>query len=416
MEYDLIIIGLGPAGQKMALEARKLNKSVLVFEKNKAGGTCLNTGCIPTKSILHDSSRENWQECLLRERDIVSKFNKAIEKDFKNKGIEIIFDEASLDVDKKCVICDNTEYKTQNIVIATGSKPLEIPNFKYDHETILSSDDIFNMSELPKSIAIIGSGAIGIEWARIFNNFKVKVSVIEAMEHLLPAMDIDISKRIERIFKINKIDYYLGTSAVSFENGILKLGCGKEIECEKVLVGVGRRKVLPNIKDDKELVINDDFTTNYSGIYAIGDITKYPMLAHSAGYQAKRLINGIYKKNDKNDAVIPSVIYGEPEIASAGIREQDIQNKDEYEIYNMLIGALPKAWCDNQTDGFIKIITKDNMIKGAHIVSKEASSMIGSILVSMKANINTEEFKEIVFPHPTLLEGLSEVFEFKKTI
>lgn len=415
MEYDLIVIGLGPSGQEIALSASKLQKNVLVFEKNKVGGTCLNVGCVPTKSILHNSKNLSWTECLSKQKDIVLKFNKAVEKDFKNRGIEIIFDEATIDVDKKCVVCGGKEYYAKEIIIATGSKPFEIKGFEFNHKDILSSDDIFNMETLPKSIGIIGSGAIGIEWALIFNNLNVKVTVIEAQQNLLPSMDIDVSKRIERIFKINKIDFYKGTSAQSFENGVLKLENGVEIEAEKVLVGVGRKKVLPKIKGDKELKINENFETNYKNIYGIGDITAYPMLAHSASYQARVLMDKIYNNKElKEDALIPSVIYGEIEVASVGIKEQDIQDLNEYKIYNMPVACLVKAWCDCQTDGFIKIIVKDNKIKGAHIVSKEASSIIGTILCAMKSEMDIQDFKQIIFPHPTLLEGLHNVFEFKR--
>jgi len=414
MKYDLIIIGLGPAGQKLALEANKRNKKVLVFEKNKAGGTCLNVGCIPTKAILNDIKTSSWEECIIRKNNIVSKFNSAIEKDFEKRGIQIIKGEATLDYLNKKVIYKNQEYCADKIVIATGSEPFEIKGLEFDHQNILSSDDIFNLEKLPKSIAIIGSGAIGIEWTRILNSKGIETFVIEAKEHLLPQMDIDISKRIERIFKINKIKYFTNTVAMSFKNGILELSTGETINVEKVLVAVGRKKLFPKCLQEDILKINDDFTTNYKDIYSIGDTTNYPMLAHSATHQAEMLALNLYEnKNIKTDFLIPSVIYGEPEIASVGIKEQDI-NKENYEIYNMPILALPKAWCDNQTEGFIKIIAKDNLIKGAHIISKEASSLLTSVMVAIENNVTIDNFRKIIFPHPTLSEGLSQVFDFKK--
>lgn len=414
MKYDLGIIGFGPGGQKAALLAKKAGLSVIIFEKNRPGGTCLNLGCIPTKSILHDSQTKDFKYAVERQKKIKEKLNSAIEHDFKNKGIEIVYGEAKIVCknNKPEIECDNKIYETENVIISTGSKPYELPDLKFDNNFIISSDDIFKMQTLPKSIAIIGSGAIGVEWARIFNNFGVEVRIIELASHLLPNMDIDISKRLERIFRMKKIKFYPETKVEKVSSNKIKLSNGEEFETEKILVAVGRKKVMPEIKGVEEFEIRDDFTTSIPNVFAIGDITNNPMLAHCASYEANIVINKIFKskelKLNKNE--IPSVVYGTPEIASIGLREQDI-NPGEYKILNLPISFLPKSWCDDNIDGFIKLITKDNFVCGAHIISNEASALIVQIAIIMKGKLTLDKIKEIIFPHPTYSEGILEAIE-----
>ena len=419
--YDLIVVGLGPGGLRAVNIALENNMSVLAFEKEAVGGCCLNKGCIPTKAILHSSEvykefknsnklglevegeiKADIQKIIDRKNKIVSSFNSAAAKELTKKGAEIIFKKAEIDFENLVV---NKKYKAKNIIIATGSMPFELPNLPFDGDKILSSDDVLNMNELPNSIAIIGSGAIGIEWARIFSNLGVQTTIIEKAPNLLPLMDTSIQKRMDRMFKIQRVKTYTNKTAIKFENNKLILDDNTEIEIEKILVAVGRKRVIPN-----GLTINKDLTTNYKNVYAIGDIIATKMLAHTASMQADFVMNKILNKKTEltEDEMIPSVIYGNPEIASIGINEQDIENIEEYKIYNLPITFLPKSWCDNQTEGFIKIITKDNLIKGAHIVSSEASSLITQIQIMMKTNYKVSEIKDIVFAHPTYSEGIYE--------
>lgn len=413
MLYDLAILGLGPAGQKLALLAHEKGQKVIVFEQNLPGGTCLNLGCIPTKSILHDSHKKvSWGEMIDRKSSITKRFNRAIEKDFKDKGIEIIYGVAKINPEKSLVVCNNEEYKAKNIVIATGSSPFELSNLPFDKDFILSSDDLFDLTELPKSIVIVGSGAIGIEWARIFNSLGVEVTIVEKAQSLLPTFDIDISKRTERIFKINKIKFYVDTTVSKAQKGKITLSNDEIINAEKVLVAVGRKKILPKSLGG-EIILNQDFSTNFKNIWAIGDVTKYPMLAHCASYQAKCLAGELFEnaKCNFDTNLIPSIIYGDIETASVGVKEQDIADEKDIEIHNLPIAFLPKAWCDDCIEGFIKIITKKDKIIGAHIISKEASSLLTAILVAMKAKMSVTQLKEIIYPHPTYAEGILEALE-----
>ena len=402
--FDYGIIGGGPAGYTAAMLLAKQGFSVVLFEKDKLGGTCLNRGCIPTKSFLHSSelyskilkseeigiSFENLKFDFLKvieQKDkTVEKVRKALELAVKNSGVKTVYEEA-------CIIRENTIkageeiYTIKNIILASGSKPKEILGFEFDGEFILSSDDILNITSLPSKVLIVGSGAIGIEWARIFSNFGVKVYISEIAEHLLPNADIEVSKRIERIFKQNGITFYLKNRIEKIDGRTVFLQNGEEINPDFILSAVGREPVC-NIEGCSSI---------------IGDACGEIQLAHYAIQQAKKIALGTECHKD----LIPSVIYGEPEIAWLGIREQDCD--ETYKIVKLPITALGKSWCDNSTEGFIKVITKQNQICGVHIVSKEASAMIHTFLVAMQNNISIDNLKNICFAHPTYSEGIAEV-------
>lgn len=405
MEFDYGIIGGGPAGFTTAMMLAKKGLSVVLFEKDKLGGTCLNRGCIPTKSLLHSS--EIYKQTLdltkygleveiksfdfskvAEKRDLtVEKIRKGLELAVKNSGVVTVYGEA-LKKDDKTVIANGEEYKVKNLIYATGAKPRELKGLEFDGEFTLNSDDVLKLNKLPKSVLIIGSGAIGIEWARIFSNYGVEVSIVEMAEHLIPLADIEVSKRIERIFKQNKIKYYLTDCVEKIESKVVTLKSGMVIEPNFVLSAVGR---VPEPIADMDAIIGD----------ASGQI----QLAHYAIQQGVNLVNGKDTRLDKN--LIPSVIYGEPEIAWVGLREQDCD--ETYHKASLPITALGKSWCDDATEGFIKIIVKDDKIVGAHIVSKEASALIQQILIAMQNEITVPKLKEVCFAHPTFSEGIFEV-------
>lgn len=427
MKYDVAIVGLGPAGIRFAQESLKFGLKTIAFEKSSVGGTCLNLGCIPTKTMLNcsevflcacksfpssiDKNSVSYESFCDKKDKIVSKLSSAVQKDLINKGLMIINSEAKIVVNNSGaqIIADNQVYEAEKIIIATGSKPLELKGLEFDSKNIISSDDLLSLKSLPESILIVGSGAIGVEWARILSSFGCAVSVVEKAPNLLPLMDKDISARVERIFKISKIKYYKSVSLESFENKKAILSDGTELSCDMVLCAAGRKKVFPEFENDFSLEIYDNCKTNVQNLFVIGDVSGEKMLAHAASYQAYALFENLYKAKEFKIPDIPSVIYGSPEIASIGIKEQDISDDIEsYKIYKLPISFLPKAWCDDSVDGFIKIITKNDKILGAHIVSKEASAIIMQISIAMKANFGVDDLKEIIFPHPTYSEGIIE--------
>lgn len=402
-KYDLGIIGGGPAGYTAALHARAKGLSVVMFEKDKVGGVCLNKGCIPTKAILHSAQVYEDLKCsedlgikceglsfdfarvIERKERTVEKLRKNLELTLKNSGVVTVNSKAEI-ITKNKIETDGEFFECGKIIAATGSSPRALKGIDFDHKFVLNSDDILNLSVLPKSIAIIGSGAIGIEWARIFSAFDVEVTIIEAAEHLLPLADVEVSKRIERIFKSKKIKMYLSNGVQKIEDKKVYLSSGDIIEPECVLLAVGRKPVI----DEK-----------IDGVTYLGDAYGSIQLAHFAIKQAVAEITGV----EFDEKLVPSVVYGCPEIAWIGLREQDLE-EGTYKKANLLISALGKSHCDNCSDGFIKILSRNGKIIGAHVVSKEASSLIQEITIAMQNNIAIEDLKKVCFAHPTYSEGI----------
>lgn len=414
-QFDLGIIGGGPAGYTAAFQARAKGLSVVMFEKDKVGGVCLNRGCIPTKAILHSAelyeemksaeilgiTAENlsfdYSKVVEHKDKVVEKLRKSLELSLKNAGVVVVNAEAEVctlqpslhDTNAPSIeqICANGEtYECARVITATGSKPRDFEGLRFDHKFILSSDDILELKTLPKSIVIIGSGAIGIEWARILSAFDVEVTVVEMAEHLLPLADVEVSKRVERIFKTKKIKFYTSNGVEKVENRNVTLKSGEVLTPELVLLATGRT---PQPFENTEICIGD----------ACGKI----QLAHFAIKQAVAEVSGI----EFNESLVPSVVYGCPEIAWIGKREQDLE-EGTYHKSNILISALGKSHCDNCSDGFIKILSQEGKIVGAHIVSKEASSLIQEIAIAMQNDLTIDDLKKVCFAHPTYSEGIFE--------
>ncbi len=408
-QFDLGIIGGGPAGYTAAFQARSKGLSVVLFEKDKVGGVCLNRGCIPTKAILHSAelyeemksatelgiTAENlsfdYSKVVERKDKIVEKLRKSLELSLKNSGIVVVNAEAKIPSHtmkngENQVFANEEIYECKKIITATGSKPRDFDGLRFDHKFILSSDDILNLKTLPKSIVIIGSGAIGIEWARILSAFDVEVTIVEMADHLLPLADIEVSKRVERIFKSKKIKFYTSNGVEKIENQNVTLKSGETLTPELVLLATGRT---PQPIENCDICIGD----------ACGKI----QLAHFAIKQAVAEIANI----EFNENLVPSVVYGCPEIAWIGKREQDLE-EGNYKKSNILISALGKSHCDNCSDGFIKLLSQNGKIVGAHIVSKEAASLIQEITIAMQNNIAIDDLKKVCFAHPTYSEGIFE--------
>ena len=409
-QYDVGIIGAGPAGYTAALHAAACGLTVVMFEKDMIGGVCLNRGCIPTKTILHSaelfkemkSAQElgiytekldyDFSKIIEHKNKTVDKLRKGLELALKNAKVKVVNTEAEL-LDKNTIKADGAIYKCVKTIVATGSEAKSLKGLEFDHKFILNSDDILNMTELPENILIIGSGAIGVEWARILAAFGVEVTVVEAAERLLPLADTEISKRIERIFKSEKINFYTSVTVEKTHGEKIYLSDGKELLAKKILVAVGRKPCI-NKKID--------------GAIYIGDVGGEIQLAHFAIKQAIAEVRGI----PFNKSLVPSVVYGCPEIAWVGLREQDLED-GSYQKSTLLVSALGKSHCDNCTDGIIKILVQDNKIVGAHIISKEASALIQQITMAIQNKIAVEKLSEICFAHPTYSEGIFEsLFKF----
>ena len=431
--FDVGIIGAGPAGYIAAIKAAQKGLSVVLFEQQHIGGTCLNKGCIPTKTILHStklySEAKNLEKFGIkaenisfdfakiqeRQKTIAEKIQKNLTALIKSYGITIIEEEAN--IEKQGIIKTSTQtYEVKNIIIATGSKPNKFKlNGNYSDDFVMTSDDVLDLMKIPNSIMIVGSGAIGIEWARIFSSLGVKVYIVEMMENLIPIADIDVSDRILKLFKRSRIDCYTSTTIEKVEDKIVTLSNGKTIEVDKILLGAGRLPEINigknEIKINKFVEIDDNFKTNIENVYAIGDINGKSMLAHSAMKQAENVIDYIVDGNchkfDNN--LVPSVIYGSPEIAWIGKTEQTlIKENITYKKSIFPISALGKAYAENKIDGFIKVLSTENEILGAHIISEEASAMVQQFAIAMANNLSAKDLHNVIFAHPTYSEGVAE--------
>lgn len=424
--YDIAIIGGGPGGYIAAIKAAQLGAKVVLIEKDALGGTCLNRGCIPTKTMLSATDKinefkklskfgisANFESIdygkLVKRKDInIIKLNKGIKNLLKSYDIEIIEAEAEV-LDNKSLKAGEKTIEFKKLIIATGSTPADLPNIKADGKFILNSNHILEKDTLPESILIIGSGAIGVEWARIFTTLGVKTTILEIADKLSPNSDIEISEFIEKSLKQNKVKSYTQTSIDKIENQKVHLSNDEVIEPEIILLAAGRKPSLNgleklNLNLDKGFIkVDTNLKTNIDNIYAIGDVNGIMQLAHVASHQGVAAIENALKNKEVNIDYnsIPFVVYGKPEIASVGKKEGE-------NTFTLPMNILGKSIADDETDGFIKVICEDNIIKGAHIVAKEASSLIHTLALAIKEKITIDNLKEFVFAHPTYAEGIHE--------
>lgn len=429
--FDLGIIGAGPAGYSAAIRAAQKGLNVVLFEKECAGGTCLNKGCIPTKAILHSTDlfkslkkaekfgittgelSADYEKIFNRKNDVVAKIQKSLTKLIQSYGITIVNEEAAI-FSPQSIKTTTADYNCKNIIIATGSKPAQLKSLECDGNYIVNSNQILEMPALPENILIIGSGAIGIEWARILSSLGKNVTVVELAQNLLPIADIDVSKRIERLFKKDKIKFFTDTKIEKIENKTVTISNGQVLTPDIILCATGREPLFPKSeinfdKNGKFISVNENFQTNHQNIFAIGDINGKLQLAHSAVHQAIGVVDFITENkpihfNAKN---IPSVIYGTPEIAWVGLTEQELAEQN-YKVSNFPIAALGKAQADDEIDGFIKVIEKEGKIVGAHAITPEAAAIIQQFAIMIDNKISIKDALNTVFAHPTYSEAAFE--------
>jgi len=423
MMYDAIIIGAGPGGYVCAIEISKLGGKVCIVEKNGFGGTCTQRGCIPTK-YLHSvgdfvrkasmsksygiDSKIDLDYKILKSKmfTTVGKLASGIQLLLKDNGVEIVEGEAEI-ISPNKVKVGSKILETKNVVIATGSTPVPISGYDFK-EKILSTDTFWSMEELPKSIAVIGGGYSGCEFASILNVLDCKVWLIEMEEALMPDNPQEIGKTLEKYMRIDGITVLTNSKVEKItDNGILVNG--QNIDVEKILVCVGRK---PNIGSDemkklgiefgsKGIDVNKKMLTSVSNIYAIGDITGKYQLAHVASKQGEVAAHNITGHDSEMDySVIPFCIFTFPEVAFVG----DCSGKSG----EFPLRANAKANCLEDTRGFLKVFEKNGMCVGAIIIGTRASELIGEVTIAIKTQLKIEKFLEIIHAHPTLSEAFTE--------
>jgi dihydrolipoamide dehydrogenase len=427
MEYDLTIIGAGWAGFNAALKAKQLGLKVCLIEKSQIGGTCLNLGCIPTKALIQSAKvyslakkannfgieitdpKVNFAKIQERKNKIIQQLGLGIK--FMLKGIDLINAEANIKSSQELKAAGQ-DIKTKYILVATGSKPIELNSIKFDGKRILSSDDILNLEQIPKSLLIIGGGVIGCEFANLFSALGSDVSIVEMMPQLLPGIDKEIAKKIESIFKKKGIKVNTNTDATTLDLNNYDL----------VLLSIGRVAYtgclgLENagVKLEKNKIVVDEYLkTSVNNIYAAGDCTGKVMLAHFAAYQgivaAENIANPKSPRKADNPN-IPNCIFTEPEIASIGVSEEEAEKAGiEIKVHKFDFLGSGMARILDESEGFIKVISnKTNQeIIGASIIGPRATELIATFAVALTNKLKIECLRNTVFAHPTLSESIHE--------
>ncbi len=442
-KVKLLIIGAGPGGYVAAIRAAQLGLEPVVIERGFLGGTCLNRGCIPTKALISAAETFNsilgaeafgitanaefdWTKVDDHAKNAASKNRMGIAYLFKKNNVRLVQAEAKF-TSPHTVKAGETEFDAENIIIATGSVVRDFPNFSIDNKKIISSDQALFQAKLPKSLAIIGGGVIGVELGFVYRTFGVEVTIIEAMNTIIPMEDADISKELTKEFKKKKIKIITGTSvekAEKTDEGVtLTLANGNVVQAEQVLSCVGRSPNTAKLNleaagitpDRRGFIPVDEFCrTNVKGIYAVGDVIFTPMLAHTAeheGILAIEQIAGMKDLKPINYLYNPACIYCTPSIASMGLKEAQAAEKGlKFKVGKFPFSANGKAVASNHTTGFVKVIIDEESHKllGVHIIGNGATDLISEFIPAMNAGLTAEEIVESIHPHPTLSEASLE--------
>lgn len=439
---DLVIIGAGPGGFDTAIFAKEQGLDVVLIEKHKVGGTCLNYGCIPTKALYHNAKKikdmksletfgitiddfsVNYDVIKERKEEIVSNQIKNILTTIKKLKIDLVEGEASIK-DKNTVVVNGEEIHTKNIIIATGSSPKQLTFEGSNLDVVKNSKDILDLKVFPKKMVVVGAGVIGSEMASIFNQFDCEVSLVEYQDEILPPLDQEIKKRARNLYKRSGIDIYTSSSlnkVIEKDDkyfAVITDKKGREIELETdfVLIATGRKPNFGNLELDSlgieysnlGVKVNQNFETNIPNIYAIGDVTGLLMLAHKATYDGYKVVSRILGKDmNIHFDQVPSVVFTLPEIATVGVNESVLEGTN-YQKNKFMFKTNAKAQCLNETDGFVKMLVDENgVLVGCHIIGPHASDLIHEVTSVMYTKMTISEYKNIIHAHPTISEVVGE--------
>ena len=458
IQVDAIVIGAGPGGYHAAIRLGQLGKNVVCFDRDEVGGVCLNWGCIPTKALLHvgEVARHIREADKIGitvaapeiDREGVVKFKSDVVKSnvggvntlFKANGVTFAYGEASFTGPKAVALkkrdgTTDTYTAKDAVVIATGSAPVDVKAWPRDGETIINSDDAVGLAKIPKTMLVIGGGVIGLEFATVYTRLGAKVLVVEQMPQVLTGTDLEISKTMARILKKQGVEIALGTKLVTLEkagagvkaviNGEYTSGKDETREFEMALVAVGRRPVTDNLNlaaaglatDDRGFIAVDaQRRTKVAGVFAIGDVTGAPLLAHKAmkeGTVAAEVIGGDISAA-YDPVAVPNCVYTDPEVATVGLSEEEAKAAG----YELRIGKFPliasgRARTMNESDGMIKLVgdAKSDLLLGMHIIAPQAESLIGEGVIALEMGATLEDIGLSIHPHPTLTESIMDAAE-----
>ena len=421
---DLIVIGAGPGGYRAAEYAAKQGLKVVVFEGDNVGGTCLNVGCIPTKIYVHSAT---FEEARRRMAEVIPQLRQGVEGILSHPNITLVRGHARFD-SAGSVCCDTGgEYTAPNIIIATGSETKWLPIKGIDDSRVVDSTGLLNLDTLPKRLAIIGAGVIGMEFASVFNRFGSEVTVIEYLKECLPALDSDIAKRLRKQMEKEGITFHMQCAVkqvdggqVSFEN---KKGQTESVEADVILMATGRKPRTQGLNlaalgitltPQGAIPVDDNYRAG-DGIYAIGDVNGRQMLAHAAEMQAVRAVNQILGKHDNIDfSIMPAAIFTSPEAACVGPLEDQLKEQGvDYVCKKSFWRANGKALAMNETEGMLKLFvsSQDGLLLGCHAYGAHAADIVQEVSVLMCKHTTLSELSDMVHIHPTLSEILKSTAE-----
>ena len=450
MKYDIIVLGSGPGGYVTAIRASQLGFKVAVIEKENLGGICLNWGCIPTKALLKSAQvfdylkhasdygltiekfDKDFNAVVSRSRGVAEGMSKGVQFLMKKNKIDVINGFGKVKPGKKVDVTDKdgkvTEYTADNIIIATGARSRELPNLPQDGKKVIGYRQAMTLPEQPKSIIVVGSGAIGVEFAHFYNSMGTQVTIVEFMPNIVPVEDEDISKQMERSMKKAGITIMTNASVEKVDasgNGVkatVKTAKGEEIlEADIVLSAVGIKSNIENIgleevgiaTDRDKVLVNKYYETNIPGYFAIGDIVPGQALAHVAsaeGILCVEKLAGLHVE-PLDYGNVPGCTYATPEIASVGLTEKQAKEKG----YELKIGKFPfsasgKAQASGTPDGFVKVIfdAKYGEWLGCHMIGAGVTDMIAEAVVARKLETTGHEIIKSIHPHPTMSEAIME--------
>lgn len=448
-QYDIVVIGAGPGGYVSAIHAAQLGMKAAVVEKDNPGGVCLNWGCIPSKNLIHqaemfhamkemeavgvrvDRSGLDYRKVQQNSRKVVKTLTGGIAALLKRNKVELIQGTAQITGRGEVTVDGEQKLTANNILVATGSRAMNIPGFGFDEQVVLSSSGILEMTALPKSLVILGAGAIGCEFAYVMNRFGVEVTLVEMADHLLPTEDFETCALLEKCFKRDGIEILTGTRAKALE----KTAAGATVTVEnadgeqalhadKVLVvfgrepntaGLGLEEMGVKLEERGYVEIGDYYQTHSPGIYAIGDITRTPALAHVASAEGEIAVEHMAGHAPARKAVdpdlVPSAIYCEPQVAGFGLRE-DFARAEGIEVKKATF-AYPgagKTIAVGKPDGLVKVLCdpKTDELLGAHIVGHNATELIHELLLVKSAELLPEDVSGMIHAHPTISETIME--------
>ncbi|HLP00805.1 MAG TPA: dihydrolipoyl dehydrogenase [Opitutaceae bacterium] len=446
--FDLLILGAGPGGYVCAFRAAQLGLKVALVDKRPAlGGTCLNVGCIPSKALLHATEHFAWAKhhatesgiklgsveidvpALLRKKDtVVAKLTGGIAQLAKARKITVLTGTASFTGPKSVRVTaadgETDEVTATNIVIATGSAPVELPFLKFDGKTIVSSDDAIAFDSVPKKLVVVGGGAIGLELGSVWARLGAEVTVVEFLPKIVAAYDDDIVRNFTRLLQKQGIKIETGAKVTGYADGILTAerdGKPLELPADKVLVAVGRRPFTDGLNltaagveldEKKRIKVDAHLRTSASGIWAIGDVVAGPMLAHKAEEDGVAVAEWIVGKAGHIDwDLVPAIVYTDPEIAGVGLGEDTAKAKGrDVRVGKFNFAANGRALASDAADGFVKLIAdaKTDRLLGAQILGRGAGELISEVVAHMSYGGSAEDLARTIHAHPTMSEAVKE--------